>query len=185
MLRRSFALNLLVVAACSAEDPSSSPIDRAGRATFALGSPCCDKATYAPTPADPNLTDPDALAMLAAGTVIWTPKQALDVELCGVRSRTRQISLSVFRGQLAQAHVSCTGDGCPGTDCAKIIAACTQQLGAPQRHHKEQDREYLLFKSDATYIRIASAAPAYCEVGLQDARAIAALEDAMTAAAKK
>ncbi|WP_271994640.1 hypothetical protein [Nannocystis radixulma] len=185
MLKCCLALGVLVVMACGGKDNPASPIDRAGRATFALGSVCCDDATYAMMPADPGLTDPDALAMSAAGTVMWRPKAPLDVELCGIRTRTDRIGLNVFRGQLAQALVSCGGDGCPGTDCARISAACTQQLGAPQRHDKKQDSEVLRFASDATFIHIASVGPAHCAIALQDARAIVALEEAMSAAAKK
>jgi hypothetical protein len=179
MLR--LCLSLVAVAACSGSD-SASAIDRVGRATFALGTPCCDDATYATMPADPNLTDPDALAMLAAGTVMWKPKAPLDVELCGLRTRTDRIVLGVFGGQLAQANVSCSGDGCPAVDCATLVGACLQQLGEPKRYHKEGDGESLLFASDATFIRIARVAPSYCEISLQDARAIAALEAAMSAA---
>jgi hypothetical protein len=183
MLRSCLALALVLVA-CGGKDPSGSPVDRAGRSTFALGAPCCDDATYASMPADPNLGDPDALAMLAAGVTMWRPKAPLDVELCGVRTRTDRIALGAFRGRLAQAHLSCGEDGCPGTDCAKIVAACTQQLGAPQSYHKQQDSESLRFAGDATFIRIARIAPAYCEIILQDAPALVELEAAMAAAKK-
>ncbi len=174
-MRVHLHLALVLLAACG---KSETAVDRAGRATFGLGKACCDRATYQPVVPAPNVKDPNAVAMIAAGVVMWKPKAPIEVDVCGVQQRTDQVSLFAFHDELAQAMVS-------GTDCDKLIAACLEKLGEPARHVRESDLEMLHYKTSATILRLVSHRPADCELVVQDARAVVAMEDAMTASTKK
>ncbi len=173
---------ILLLAACG-KNPSVSPIDRAGRTTFALGKPCCDRGVYE-IPVLPSTTDPDVLALVAGGAEMWKSRAALEVELCGVRTRSDVFS-TVFHGELAQVLFSwCSGEKCHAA-CDTLIAACKAELGEPATHIKGTDTngvnsEHVRYKTAATYIRMSSIGN-LCTIGIQDAQVIGMLEAAIPA----
>jgi hypothetical protein len=169
-------LALPVLVACGSSGDTK--IDRAARATFALGSACCDDARYERIAAQP-VADPDATAMLAAGVELYKPRGVVDVELCGLQIRSDGVMLNVFRGRLAQVIVSCTNGKCPGTDCPTVFEACQRELGAPAKHSHEGDSQLARYKTSSTFIRLVRVGTGVCELALQDAAGITALEAAM------
>jgi hypothetical protein len=177
---RELAL-LAVLAGCGSSSDTAA-IDRAARSTFALGAACCDDGRYERVEPSPGVTDPDAIAMVAAGVIVYRPRAPVDVELCGVQTRSDAVTLNVFRDRLAQALLSCSGGGCPGTDCAALVRACNAKLGEPATLRRDGDTEYVRYQTPSTFLRIVRSGAGVCELALQDAPGVIALEAAMARA---
>ncbi len=119
--------------------------------------------------------------MIASGAESWKSPAALEVELCGRRTRA-DVLATVFHGELAQVVFSwCENETCH-SECEALISACKATLGEPATPVVGgPDAKLVRYRTSATYIRMSSIGKV-CTIALQDARVIGTLEAAMPAA---